>query len=63
MRGRGLSSEMSSIRSSALPRLSRVERVAQAVADEVDRQRDQDDEDAGEVEQPRPGLDRAVAPG
>src|SRR2546423_1366396 len=37
------------------PRLGGVEGIPEAVADEVDAEHDHDDEEAGEVEQPRPG--------
>jgi hypothetical protein len=43
--------------------LAGIEGVAQAVADEVDVQHDDQDHDAGDVEQPRSGLCRLLAVG
>src|SRR6266480_5438870 len=43
------------------PRLRGVERVPEAVTDEVDAEHDHDDEQAGEIEEPRPGRRRLLA--
>src|SRR3954454_21800253 len=59
----GRSGEVAKGQSSSFSRLPGVQRIAQAVTDEVDGKGDEDDEHAREVEEPRPGVDRALLAG